>query len=177
MDSTGSLVANAHGVSTVFLFIKTDAGTLPVGVIVLCGSESRAALTAGFELHRSLLNEQHIRTKVFFYGGVGSGFKVAMSDNSDALHQAMADVWVFIQLLCIFHICKQVVKWLKTTGSQAGHMSVPQQAECLQFVRRLMYLHREREYACTGHLTYAGTLSLTVRLPKGESQRTLLRRR
>lgn len=143
VDSTGRLVAengNLH-TSTIFMFVNTSAGTLPIGVICACGTESRATLTAALALHRELLPKE----KAFFYQARGP--LVGMVDNSDALHRALEAVYPGIQLLlCLFHIVKQVIVWLK--GTTSGITDPVTRNKCLAFFKRLVYLTPPDQGGC-----------------------------
>ena len=93
------------------------AGALPLGILII-SDERTESLVQGFQMLKEMLGESG------FYGRLGLGPLVFMTDNCMELRDALRHVWPNSRLLlCIFHVMQQVWRWLheKKNRIQAHH--------------------------------------------------------
>lgn len=103
-DSTASCDLSSHAVT--LLLTPCAAGAVPLGVVIT-GGQSQIDYTTGFQLLKTGLgndsfNNQHYPA-------------IVMTDDSEAERNTFRTVWPMSELLlCRFHVCQAVWRWLST---------------------------------------------------------------
>ena len=115
MDSSSNM--EELNLRVFLLCTHSVAGALPLGILII-SDERTESLVQGFQMLKEMLGESG------FYGRLGLGSLVFMTDYCMELRDALRHVWPNSRLLlCIFHVMQQVWRWLheKKNRSQAHH--------------------------------------------------------
>ncbi|XP_076155836.1 uncharacterized protein LOC143139123 isoform X2 [Alosa pseudoharengus] len=117
--------------SRIFLLLThSAAGGLPLGVVITT-SESQNTITAGLKLLKAILPQEA------FFGRGDLGPQVVMTDDCQALRQAILDTYPQTHpILCVFHILQAMWRWLWD-----AHNGVPKthRQHLLNLFKQLVY--------------------------------------
>lgn len=102
VDSTAS--CDAHNHSITFMLTPCAIGAVPLAVIITKG-QSFNDYNAGFELAKKCFDLDGFKRQKYP--------KIFITDDSEAERQALNNIWPQSkQLLCRFHVCQSVWRWL-----------------------------------------------------------------
>ena len=131
VDSTASCDAQNHSVT--FMLAACAAGAVPLAVVITLGQTEQDYI-AGFRLLR---DHGHLQ-----FGGAGHP-QVFLTDDSDAEHNSLREVWPESQRkLCLFHVAQANWRWL---WDSANSISMHHRPLLMAQFQRIMLATTEME--------------------------------
>ena len=111
---------------------------MPLGNIIVA-REDEPAVTAGFELYKSLLPDGE-----FFGCGPATGPKIALTDDCQAEQNSLLTIWNdIILLLCACHLLQALWRWEWNSHHKIDKRDRP---TLLQLCKALLYAKCDKEY-------------------------------